>query len=58
MDAGPPVRGDSLAVRPENESDMYPVVVQAYDGTSGQHVVHLDWPDEQLPAALRELGGN
>lgn len=58
VDAGPPVRGDSLVVRPENESGMYPVVVQSYDSTRGQHVVQLDWPDEHLPAALRELGGD
>ena len=57
VDAGPPVPGDSLAVRPENESQLYPVLVQSYD-TQGQPVVRLDWPDEQLPAALRELGGN
>ena len=57
IDAGPPVPGDSLAVRPENESQMYPVVVHSFDD-QGQQVVSLDWPDEQLPAALRELGGN
>ncbi|MCK9485712.1 MAG: hypothetical protein M0R73_03275 [Dehalococcoidia bacterium] len=58
VDAGPPVRGDTLVVRPENETDMYSVVVERYDGARGQNVVHLDWPDERLPAALRELGGD
>ncbi|MCK9487716.1 MAG: hypothetical protein M0R73_13665 [Dehalococcoidia bacterium] len=57
VDAGPPVRGDSLAVRPENETGMYPVVVQSFDDRDGQPVVHLDWSDERLPAAIRELGG-
>ncbi len=58
VDAGQPVPGDSLAVRPEQEPDSYPVVVTAYDSRDEGHVVHLDWPDAELPASLRELGGH
>lgn len=57
VDAGPPVPGDSLAVRPENETQLYPVVVKSFEAGDGE-IVELDWPDEQLPAALSELGGN
>lgn len=58
IDAGPPIAGDSLAVRPESEFDLYPVTVRAFDRKGDHPVVYLDWPDEELPASLRELGGN
>ena len=59
VDAGPPVPGDSLVVRPEREGESYPVAVSAYEAKQdGHHVVHLDWPDAELPASLRELGGH
>ncbi|MEX1021600.1 MAG: hypothetical protein WD058_00500 [Dehalococcoidia bacterium] len=56
-----PAPGDRLSIRPERgESEMYSVVVRAYTPASngGGGVVALDWPDDELPASLRELGGH
>jgi len=53
-----PHRGDTVAIAPESESERYIAKVMEYDPTaSGESVVVLDWPDDELPASLRELGG-
>ncbi len=49
---------DYLAVRPEKEMEMYPVVVTGHTPVEGDMaIVGLIWPDTELPAALREVGG-
>lgn len=58
FDGDPPEVGASLMVRPEKEQDSYAVVVMEVDSTeekSGR--IALDWPNDELPAALSELGG-
>lgn len=52
-----PAKGDCLAVRPEQEMELYPVVVAEY-GPGSENIVALIWPDTELPASLREVGGN
>lgn len=53
-----PHRGGTVAIAPESESERYIAKVTEYDPTaSGESVVVLDWPDDELPASLRELGG-
>lgn len=53
-----PHRGDTVAIAPELESERYIAKVMEYaPSVSGESVVVLDWPDDELPASLRELGG-
>lgn len=56
-DVTEPAPNDRLAVRPELEQEVYPVIVTAYDPGSEESIVGLVWPDTELPAALREVGG-
>lgn len=54
-----PEVGARLLVAPEQSPERYTVVVKeaiAEDGDKG--VIALDWPDNELPAALAELGGH
>ncbi len=51
-------RGDTIAISPEAESEQYLAKVMEYQPVqSGESVLVLDWPDDELPASLRELGG-
>jgi hypothetical protein len=53
-----PRRGDSVAVLPESEQESYAATITEYNPVpSGESVVVLDWPNDELPASLRELGG-
>ena len=52
-------RGDTVAVCPEGEAEMYIATITEYNPVpDGGSVVVLDWPDDELPASLRELGGD
>lgn len=53
-----PRRGDTVAIVPEGESESYIAKITEYDPVpSGESVIILDWPNDELPASLRELGG-
>lgn len=53
-----PRRGDTVAVRPETESEQYIATITEYTAVpEGESVVVLDWPNNEMPASLRELGG-
>ncbi len=55
-----PAAGESYLVIPEHDSQRYPVDVTEVsdeDG-NGKAILALDWPDDQLPTALSELGGH
>lgn len=54
-----PRRGDTVSICPENEAETYIASVMEYNPVpSGESVVVLDWPNDELPASLRELGGD
>lgn len=54
-----PRRGDTVAICPESEAEMYIASIADYNPVpGGESVVVLDWPSDELPASLRELGGN
>jgi hypothetical protein len=54
-----PRRGDTVAILPENESEQYIASITEYNPVpSGDSVVILDWPNDEMPASLRELGGD
>jgi len=54
-----PRRGDAVAICPEGEAEMYIASIAEYNPVpTGESVVVLDWPGDELPASLRELGGN
>lgn len=53
-----PRRGDTVAICPEGESETYIATITEYEPLpGGEGVVILDWPNDELPASLRELGG-
>ncbi len=53
-----PRRGDTVAISPEKDSEKYIATVTEYDPVpAGESVVVLDWPNDELPASLRERGG-
>ena len=53
-----PRRGETVAICPEKDSEKYIATITEYDAVpSGESVVVLDWPNDELPASLRELGG-
>ena len=53
-----PRRGDMVAVRSETESEQYIATITEYTAVpEGGGVVVLDWPNNEMPASLRELGG-
>jgi len=57
-DAPEPATHDRLAIRPEQEMEMYPVIVTGYAPVEDEAaIVGLIWPDIEMPASLRELGG-
>ena len=57
-DTSQPAKDDRLAIRPEQEMEMYPVIVSGYAPVEGEvAIVGLIWPDIEMPASLRELGG-
>jgi len=54
-----PRRGDAVTVVPETEAESYVATIVEYQPTpTGDGVLILDWPNDELPASLRELGGN
>lgn len=57
VEVEPPVAA-ALAVRPEKDPDTYAVATHSYETLDHGAVVGLYWDDEELPASLRELGGN
>lgn len=58
LDSAEPAAYDRLAVRPEREAEMYPVIVAGFAPVEGEAaIVGLIWPDIEMPASLRELGG-
>ena len=54
-----PSVGLDCLVAPEGEEGRYSVIVREVNaGEPGEKsVIALDWPDDELPATLRELGG-
>ncbi len=53
-----PRRGETVAICPEKDSEKYIATITEYDPMpAGEGVVVLDWPNDELPASLRELGG-
>ena len=53
-----PPMDTALAVRPEKDPDTYPTTSRSFDAHEHGAVVGLFWDDDELPASLRELGGN
>ena len=53
-----PRRGDTVAISPEKDAEGYIATITEYNAVpSGESVVVFDWPHDELPASLRELGG-
>lgn len=51
-------RGDMVSVVPEAEAEGYVAKITEYQPVpGGGGVIVLDWPNDELPASLRELGG-
>ncbi len=57
FDGEPPAIGDSLMIRPEKEQDSYAVSILEVEHAEPNGRIAIDWPNDQLPAALAELGG-
>jgi hypothetical protein len=57
VEAEPPIH-TGLAVRPEKDPDTYPATSRSFEVMEHGAVVGLFWDDDELPASLRELGGN
>lgn len=55
-----PGAGESYLVIPEHDAQRYPVDVTEVSGEdgNGKAILALDWPDDQLPTVLSELGGH
>ena len=52
--------GQELLVRPEHQQESFPVRVGSVTAPSEGEMhglVELDWPDDELPTSLTELGG-
>ena len=53
-----PRRGDTVAVVPEHDAEQYIATITEYTAVpEGGSIVVLDWPSNEMPASLRELGG-
>ena len=53
-----PRRGDTVTIVPEQEGEPYTAEITEYNQVpEGGSVVILDWPNDDQPASLRELGG-
>lgn len=57
VEAEPPIH-TVLAIRPEKDPDTYPATSRTFEVLEHGAVVGLFWDDDELPASLRELGGN
>lgn len=55
-----PAAGESYLVIPEHDAQRYAVdLTEVIEGDGhGKAVLELDWPDDQLPTVLSELGGH
>lgn len=53
---GPPAVGDDLLVLIEGAIEHYPATVRAVEPDGSEITIY--WRDDELPAPLRELGGN
>jgi len=59
-EAGMPSIGEQFLIVPEHDSQRYPVAITQVTPGAGDEkgVIAMDWPDDQLPGVLSELGGH